>query len=598
MADQKETIILDFQVDTKEAVVSIENLTKANKELREERKKIDTSTTEGQARIKEINAQLDKNTEVIKNNVSALEKQKINIGNYSGALDKLVPGLGATIEGMQGMVKASLAFLATPIGLVIGALAVGIATLTSYLKFNDSAADEFDAIWKGITITVQVLYKNLTTIFDILYKIATFKLGDAIDEIKGLGNEMLNAATEAYNLAKAIQANDDAFRYFNLTNQAVQNKIDELILQSKNRSLTEQQRIALNQQAADLEEKRTKDLIELTTRKAELEVKDLVLVYGQQQKVNETIQEFGKRLLDNEKISDDVKDKIVEAITKVDEAQSGSIKIQEKLQNQRDALEDKALADYQKRLDERKKADDKYWNTYIANVRRIMEEEDKAYKDKIDAENKARQDEQKKIEDDIQWIIDTDKKETDQEIKESNRAFNAKKALDDAEKKLKDEGLKNATMTQQKLSALSSAAFGENKELSAAAAVISTYVAATKDLEYGFPLGAIFAAIDIATGLANVAKIEGVQFAQGGYTGRGGKYDPAGIVHKNEFVMPSEVVNSFGVDHFNSYLDGSVVANSARIQQQKNNTPVVELSLKEFTEFQNRVKIKESIVSA
>jgi archaellum component FlaC len=32
-------------------------------------------------------------------------------------------------------------------------------------------------------------------------------------------------------------------------------------------------------------------------------------------------------------------------------------------------------------------------------------------------------------------------------------------------------------------------------------------------------------------------------FAQGGFTGRGGKYDPAGIVHKGEFVVPKEFVN-------------------------------------------------------
>ena len=32
-------------------------------------------------------------------------------------------------------------------------------------------------------------------------------------------------------------------------------------------------------------------------------------------------------------------------------------------------------------------------------------------------------------------------------------------------------------------------------------------------------------------------------FAQGGFTGRGGKFDPAGIVHRGEFVVPKEFVN-------------------------------------------------------
>lgn len=34
-----------------------------------------------------------------------------------------------------------------------------------------------------------------------------------------------------------------------------------------------------------------------------------------------------------------------------------------------------------------------------------------------------------------------------------------------------------------------------------------------------------------------------VQFSSGGFTGTGGKYDPAGIVHKGEYVLPKEVVN-------------------------------------------------------
>jgi hypothetical protein len=32
-------------------------------------------------------------------------------------------------------------------------------------------------------------------------------------------------------------------------------------------------------------------------------------------------------------------------------------------------------------------------------------------------------------------------------------------------------------------------------------------------------------------------------FASGGFTGRGGKYDPAGIVHKGEYVIPKQFVN-------------------------------------------------------
>jgi len=41
-------------------------------------------------------------------------------------------------------------------------------------------------------------------------------------------------------------------------------------------------------------------------------------------------------------------------------------------------------------------------------------------------------------------------------------------------------------------------------------------------------------------------------FDSGGYTGSGAKYEPAGIVHKGEYVMPKNVVDNVGVGYFES----------------------------------------------
>lgn len=45
-------------------------------------------------------------------------------------------------------------------------------------------------------------------------------------------------------------------------------------------------------------------------------------------------------------------------------------------------------------------------------------------------------------------------------------------------------------------------------------------------------------------------------FAEGGYTGPGGKYDPAGIVHRGEFVIPAPVVSRIGVPALNNLAFG------------------------------------------
>lgn len=44
-------------------------------------------------------------------------------------------------------------------------------------------------------------------------------------------------------------------------------------------------------------------------------------------------------------------------------------------------------------------------------------------------------------------------------------------------------------------------------------------------------------------------------FADGGYTGGGGKYDPAGVVHKGEFVFTKEATQRLGVDNLYRLMD-------------------------------------------
>lgn len=55
-------------------------------------------------------------------------------------------------------------------------------------------------------------------------------------------------------------------------------------------------------------------------------------------------------------------------------------------------------------------------------------------------------------------------------------------------------------------------------------------------------------------------------FAGGGYTGDGGKYEPAGIVHKGEFVMTKEATQRIGVGNLyrmmRGYANGGVVGSS------------------------------------
>jgi len=114
------------------------------------------------------------------------------------------------------------------------------------------------------------------------------------------------------------------------------------------------------------------------------------------------------------------------------------------------------------------------------------------------------------------------------------------------------------------------------KILASADALMNTYKGANLALgTYPPPFSYLAAAATIATGLANVAKINGAKFAHGGYTGDGAKYDPAGVVHRGEVVWNQEDVAMVGgaraADRmrptysgkrtFGNYADGGIVSN-------------------------------------
>ncbi len=143
------------------------------------------------------------------------------------------------------------------------------------------------------------------------------------------------------------------------------------------------------------------------------------------------------------------------------------------------------------------------------------------------------------------------------------------------------------------------------KFIGIARATIDTYRAANLALaSFPPPFGQIAAGIAIATGLANVANIMEVGFASGGYTGHGGKYEPAGVVHKGEVVWNQEDVRAVGGPAIAnamrpsfSYADGGIVAGTPTMSPQMMQPKVI-LTYSEFREFENMVHFKDSIATA
>lgn len=169
---------------------------------------------------------------------------------------------------------------------------------------------------------------------------------------------------------------------------------------------------------------------------------------------------------------------------------------------------------------------------------------------------------------------------------------------DDVTKRLKknEQDISNAREQYQKdyLNALSettgmaSALFEEQtaayKILASAQTLISAYTSGQKAYEslVGIPivgptLAPIARGVAIAQGIQAALQINGIGFAQGGYTGSGfGRPDstgfkPAGIVHEHEYVAPKRVTMSAAAQphiqalenmRLRKYADGGLVTNS------------------------------------
>lgn len=91
--------------------------------------------------------------------------------------------------------------------------------------------------------------------------------------------------------------------------------------------------------------------------------------------------------------------------------------------------------------------------------------------------------------------------------------------------------------------------FAADKAYAIAAAGIAIQQSIAKAASVGFPLNIPLIAGAVAQGasiIANIRAIKDQGFAEGGYTGRGGKYEPAGIVHKGEVVWSQEDIKRWG----------------------------------------------------
>lgn len=182
--------------------------------LTTQRNAVNASTTKGAQEFQRLTQEIKRQNTAIKQAESAGGDFRRNVGNYGDAISQVNPAIGGMINQVRGLTTAAKAFIATPLGLILTAIAAAFGAVVSYFKRTEAGANQLseamayaEGIFSSVLDVVGELGKFLITVFVNNIKIAvnTFKI-----QMQGLesavlavnaGFQKLFGSTEDYNNA-------------------------------------------------------------------------------------------------------------------------------------------------------------------------------------------------------------------------------------------------------------------------------------------------------------------------------------------------------------------------------------------------------------
>lgn len=371
LKEEQEMIKLQIIMNDKEAG-TIEKAEAYTKLLQIEKRKLNLSTKEGIERLKEINIQQDKNNELVKNSSNKLQEQKIGIGNYRDGFSTLTNqfkngeiGLKGLTTGFFQVGKATLAAL-WPLGLVAAAIGLLYAVFKNFAPLIDKIEQGF----AGLTAAWGVLKNSLG---QFLSGNQSFK-----ESMVGVGKSMQDAAKDAANLKKAEQDLADMTGGLEVANKKLETQMQSLLLQSKNKTLTEKESMALIDQAIELENQQFENKKKLNDEELRISQENIriknKLTADQYAKLKELGIDYAEELKDQGvQISDADVDRLKAAMLANEDIEQQKISIVEKAMNRKDALNEKAQAAAEKAAEKAAAAAEKAAKEEEEQAKKLLE---------------------------------------------------------------------------------------------------------------------------------------------------------------------------------------------------------------------------------
>ena len=453
-------------------------------------------------------------------NVNTTNAEK-SVDNLEGGLegvsaqaDKLTGGLVSGFKsGVAGIKKGITAMKSLKVAVAatgIGLLLIAITALTSYFTKTQRGADKLSQALKGIGAVVDVLVDRISVFGEGLFKILSGDFSEGVDILKGtfkgLGEEIRNEANAAIDLEKAQQALEDRQISLIKVNAQRRASIEKLRLAAEDTTKTDKERADALRAAAKLQNEIADDEISIAKERARI---------------------VRERVALGESSRDDLQEQA--------EAEARVIELEAERDRRLKSLQTRLNA-FTKGTEENTEATDanaealKKLNEEIAKRDERLAEESAKLQEKLgseydailQAQNEAQTNEINAVEDKYNRLLENaeqfgfDEVELARIKNEEINAINKKyEDEDSARKKQKaadDQAVNEATLNAiggalGSLSELAGKDAAAGKALSAAQAVINTYLGATKALGQGGIAGPIAAAGVVASGIASIRQI-------------------------------------------------------------------------------------------
>jgi len=542
----------------------------------------------------------------------------------------------AVAEGFRGATEAATAaqrvynqvLKANPIGLIVTAVAGFITLLVTLISKGDKIIEMLDG-WaekfEFLQGPINIVKAGIQGLMDAWENVQRWILGDeAVDKKLAEKAEKIRLTEKKANddweikRLEAIKANED--KIYEVKRKSMLDRLKLMELEGK-QNTDDYKQLQIDLLALDTDYNLKKEEQEKDRKEKEAQA-------AQERKDNRE-----KELEDKKSKLEEEQNQILEQLDFEQDIAIRKMQLEGKTE---DEIFQKRQEQMSARLEKLKEFYGEESNDYIEH-KIAMAEIEKEYYDKqkekeLEREEKEKEKQEEQREKELESIMDTNLNllQMDEEFFEEkqklldNALKNNKISLEQYTKSklelddLQKESEMNKVAAYAQAAGMAADIFGEetaaHKLLASAQAIINTYLAASDAIAtYSYPLGGIFAALAIAQGLQQVAKINSVTFAQGGILdgpshAQGGIQTPygeleggEGIINKRSMSVPSlrnlaSAANVAGGGRDFSTGDGSIKLSEESLSMLASaiNNKKVYVVESDITETQNTISVIEN----